>query len=36
MFVVGLIVGLIVGATLGVILFSLCVVAGEADDWHGE
>jgi len=31
MFVIGLIVGLLVGATLGVIVFSLCVVAGDAD-----
>ena len=31
MFVIGLIVGLLIGATLGVIAFSLCVVAGNAD-----
>ena len=31
MFIIGLIVGLLVGATLGVIVFSLCVVAGNAD-----
>ena len=36
MFVIGLIVGLLVGATLGVIVFSLCVVAGNADDHLGE
>ena len=36
MFVIGLIVGLLVGATLGVIVFSLCVVASDADDHLGE
>jgi len=36
MFVIGLIIGLLVGATFGVVLFSLCVVASDADDHLGE